>query len=212
MSPTGRFVWSSSGSIETASGKQLQKVNRKNLSEHPEWIPPVWLGESHVAEVLLLQKKDSQNSTAVERSIVLWSTGTDDPAAIANAPEANALAASPDGGQIAEAGKDMRVRIRNGTTLAVERTLRVHDDAVIGVAWHPTLPLLATASEDFSVRIWDLRTDTLVEEFRSTRNTPALRLKWSPDGRFLGVSYQAPTENVKIYEPAACKQADSPIR
>ena len=157
-------------------------------------------------------KKDSQNSTAVERSIVLWSTGTDDPAAIANASEAKALAASPDGGQIAEAGKDMRVRIRNGTTLAVERTLRVHDDPVISVAWHPTLPLLATASEDFSVRIWDLRTDALVEEFRSNRNTPALRLKWSPDGRFLGVSYQAPPENLKIYEPAACKQADSPIR
>lgn len=80
------------------------------------------------------------------------------------------------------------------------------------MAWHPTLPLLATASEDFSVRIWDLPTDTLVEEFRSTRNTPATRLKWSPDGRFLGVSYKASTENLKIYETEACKEADHPSR
>jgi WD40 repeat protein len=83
---------------------------------------------------------------------------------------------------------------------------------VIGVAWHPTLPLLATASEDFSVRIWDLRTDTLAEEFRTTRNTPTQRLRWSPDGKFLGVSYKASTENLKIYEPEVCKQANSPIR
>ncbi len=191
VSPTGRLVWSSTGSIETASGKQLQRVNRKNLSEHPEWISPAWVGESYVAEVLLLRKEYSRNTIALERSIVLWSAKTDDPVAIAPAPEVNALAASPDGAQIVEAGKDMRVRIRNGTTLAVERTIRVHDGPVIGVAWHPTLPLLATAAEDFSVRIWDLRTDTLVEEFRTTRNTPTQRLRWSPDGRFLGVSYKA---------------------
>jgi hypothetical protein len=83
MSPTGRLVWSSSGSIETASGKRLQRVNRKNLSEHPEWISPVWLGESYVAEVLLLRKEYSRNTMALERSIVLWSAKTDDPAAIA---------------------------------------------------------------------------------------------------------------------------------
>jgi len=54
------------------------------------------------------------------------------------------------------------------------------------------------------------RTDTLLEEFRSTRSLPIMRLKWSPDGRFLGVSYQTPADNLKIDEPKACKEANSP--
>jgi WD40 repeat protein len=205
MSPSGRSVWSHSGSIETASGTRLQKLNRANTNSPPEDIGAVWLGESRVAEVVLLQSNDAKKRGDAERSLVLWNTVTGDRDCVAFAPEANALAAAPDGGQLAEGGKDMRVRIRNGSTLAVERTLRVHDGPVINVAWHPTLPLLATASEDYSVRIWDLRTDTLVEEFRTTRNAPSVGLKWSPDGRFLGVSYLAPSDNLKVYEPKACR-------
>jgi hypothetical protein len=52
-----------------------------------------------------------------------------------------------------------------------------------------------------------MRTDGLLEEFRSTRNLPILRLKWSPDGRFLGVSYMTSADNLKIYEPKACQEA-----
>ena len=207
MSPTGRFLWSQSGLIETASGTLLQGIERGDTTVTPEDIPPVWLGESHVAEVLLLKSDAATSKWIADRAVLIWNAKTGAKEGVALASDANTLAASPDGSQLAEGGKDRRVRIRNGKTLKIERTLRVHDGPVIAMAWHPTLPMLATTSEDYSVRLWDLRTGALVEEFRTTRNALAMRLKWSPDGRFLGVSYLTTSSNVKIYEPKACQEA-----
>ena len=34
-----------------------------------------------------------------------------------------------------------------------------------------------------------------------------MRLKWSPDGRFLGVSYMTSADSLKVYEPKACREA-----
>jgi WD40 repeat protein len=93
----------------------------------------------------------------------------------------------------------MRVRVSDAGTLAVLQNLRVHDDLVVDMAWHPKLPLLATISGDYSTRIWDLRTEQLREEFRCVRNIQLVRVKWSPDGRYLAVSDSGGGSNVKVY-------------
>jgi WD40 repeat protein len=128
---------------------------------------------------------------------------------VAEAPFAGALSAAPDGSQIAEAGKDMRVRIRNGITLAVESVLRVHDAPVVDVAWHPVLPLLATVSSDRRVRIWDLRSKLLVQEYGLFSPLPR-NVCWSPDGTVLGVKVVGEVSKdraqVHFFRPKVCQK------
>lgn len=209
LSPSGRLLWTGGNVLlDAMSGKPVQIVDRDDVVNSGE-LHPVWLGESRVAEIATLlndKQIDSLNPKgSAERALLLWDREAGKRTAKVLAPNATALAAAPDGAWLAEGGRDMRVRIRSGTTLEVERTLRVHDGPVVDVAWHPTLPLLATASEDFSVKVWDLATDTLVEEFRTRPDAVPTRLRWSPDGRLLAVSHQGSTPLVKVYEPKACQ-------
>jgi WD40 repeat protein len=97
--------------------------------------------------------------------IALWDTNSGSLLATTKAPSAKWISASPDGLHIAEAGADKRVRIRNAQTLEVETAFRVHEDSVVGVAWHPLLPCLATVSRDGLIRVWDLTNLRKLEEF-----------------------------------------------
>ncbi len=207
LSPSGHYLWSESGVWNTDTQAPLNKTSRTGLIVTTEEILPVWLGESRVAEVNMRFKDQDQQRGSLERALVLWNAETGERGPEVPAPEANALAASPDGRRLAEAGKDMRVRLRDGETLKVLRTLRVHDGPVVDVAWHPSLPLIATSSADLSVRIWNLDTELLEEEFRSYTSDVPQRLMWSPDGKQLAVYDQSVGKpNLKIYEPKACRE------
>jgi WD40 repeat protein len=52
------------------------------------------------------------------------------------------------------------------------------------VAYHPDGHLLATASADRSVRIWDTLKDTLLHEFEEHLHG-VTDVQWSPDGSLL---------------------------
>ena len=179
LSGDGSVLWLGNGLLEASTGKLITPLDRSGLKTLDG--AACWVGNGYVAELVL---KETAGSGLV-RTILLWSA-EDGKRREEPAPGALALSASPDGEHIAEAGSDMRVRIRNAATLKEERTLRVHDAPVTGVAWHPTLPLLATASEDYTVRIWNLETESLVEEIGLFMGTPG-RLYWSPDGKTLAV-------------------------
>ncbi|NBV85564.1 MAG: hypothetical protein EBS01_04725 [Verrucomicrobia bacterium] len=160
LSPKGDLIWAGDVILETASGKQLRKVERTGtILPDLKDRTPRWVGESHVVEMVLFQQ--NEQSSLRERGIALWNVEDGQRSASVLAPNARSLTASPDGSQIAEGGSDKKVRIRDGKTLAEQRVLRVHDDAVLAVAWHPSLPLLATASADHRVKVWDLRSDTM---------------------------------------------------
>jgi WD40 repeat protein len=129
-----------------------------------------------------------RNTGVDERSrcLLLWDVESGTRIHQVIAPHANALSVSSDGTRIAEAGADMKVRLRDAETLEVAQTLRVHQGPVTDVAWHPNLPILATCSEDFFVRIWDLTTMDLLQEYGTFASFPT-RLSWSPDGTRLSV-------------------------
>jgi WD40 repeat protein len=103
-----------------------------------------------------------------------------------------------------EAGSDLRMRIRDSRTLKIVRELRVHDAPLTAVAWHPHLPLIATASEDHSVKIWDLRTDKMVEKLSLFLDLPN-GLYWSPDGKSLAVQHTDSSTFVDIFRPESCR-------
>lgn len=115
------------------------------------------------------------------------------------------LAVSPDGRRFAEAGTDKKVRIRDMETLEIQREFRAHDDDIAALAWHPTLPVLASASLDLTIRIWDLDSGKRLEVIPALDTRP-LALSFSPSGKrltcsdeqFVRVWELVSTENPKV--------------
>lgn len=70
--------------------------------------------------------------------------------------------------------------------LVKKHTFKGHSDSVDQLCWHPNNPdLLATASLDRTVRLWDARTTKNIE----TVNTKGenINITWSPDGQSIAV-------------------------
>lgn len=81
-------------------------------------------------------------------------------------------------------------------------TLHAHDDEVTRVAFHPNGALLASASEDGELILWDLGQEAILE--RLDLGTKSIRtLTFSPTGTHLaaGLSYFVPTTPVILLWP-----------
>ena len=101
------------------------------------------------------------------------------------------------------AGADRKVRIRDVATLAVQQEFRAHDGPITALAWHPTKPILATASADLSIRLWNLDTGRRVEELRGPLGVPNA-LSFGPGGQRLGCS--AADGYTRIWEPKSLNE------
>jgi WD40 repeat protein len=187
MSPDGSLIWFDSIVYSAGTRGVFSKMDRKGLLEPSERQRVRWLDNQHVVEVATFSNVNGASKEDVRKqSLILWDVATGKPLHQIPAPSAVAVSVAPDGTQIAEAGLDMKVRIRAAETLEVLGTLRVHDGPLQDVAWHPKLPVLATCSDDFFVRIWDLSKKELVEEYGIFSAVPT-QLSWSPDGSRLSV-------------------------
>ena len=198
--PHRDLLWAGDKVVELSSGKSLVDVNRRGLCGSEEVNSKVaWVGSDRVVEVVTMEKAGEVGRAALEtRSLMLWNAETGQPVTNTPALQARALCVSPDAQRIVEAGEDKRVRIRNSKTLAVEQDVRVHDSEVNGVAWHPTLPLIVTTSNDATLRIWDLSDFHKVQEFRLRGGGEDLRI--SPDGRSLSLKTN---DGILRFEPEA---------
>jgi len=101
-----------------------------------------------------------------------------------NGSPMDALAVSPDGRRFAEAGTDKKVRIRETTSLEIQREFRAHDNEIAALAWHPTLPVLATASLDLTIRLWDVNSGKCLDVIPALDTRP-VALSFSPGGKHL---------------------------
>lgn len=100
--------------------------------------------------------------------------------------------------QIAEAGADMKVRIRGAATSAARRIVRADDGLLCNVAWEPTLPGLATCSEDGFVALSDLEKREMLQEYVTFASVPS-RPRWSPDGSCL--SGRCASRKIDLFDP-----------
>ncbi|MCD6050118.1 MAG: Serine/threonine protein kinase-related protein [Verrucomicrobia bacterium] len=105
------------------------------------------------------------------------------------------LVASPDRSLVAVGGADQMVHIFEAETLKEKFSFRVHDDEVTAVAFHPGRPVIATASMDGSVKLWDYTTKKMVNYFIGLEGTPVC-LAFSPNGKWLAVEGQEHTSRV----------------
>jgi WD40 repeat protein len=110
---------------------------------------------------------------------------------------------SPDGGTVAVASTAGHAELVHAGDLTPAGTIGAHDFEVDRVAWSPDGRMLATAtnSDADSVRMWDVRTNTLVAEFRMHRNAVE-DLAFSPDGRTLATASGDWTVAIHHLDPA----------
>jgi hypothetical protein len=81
---------------------------------------------------------------------------------------------------------------------------RAHDGRITALAWHPTRPILATTSDDLSIRLWDLDSGRRLEELRGP-NRPPQQLSFSRSGHRLGCA--AENNETLIWEPQSLAEA-----
>lgn len=142
-----------------------------------------WLGEERL--VGLVTSQAARGNPGSEERVVVWDAGAGKVLQTATHPSAlDALCIAPDGRRFAEAGADKIVRIRDGTTLAVQQQFRAHDAPITVLAWHPTEPIVATGSQDLSIKVWNLETERLLTEYHDLLSPPDV-LMFSPTGRLL---------------------------
>lgn len=95
-----------------------------------------------------------------------------------------ALAASPDRKLIAVGGSDRFVMILDAETLAVKHRFRAHDATISAACFHPTQPILATASAGHSLKLWRYADATLLQSFIGVEGLPR-SITFSPNGRLM---------------------------
>src|SRR5205085_1215456 len=79
----------------------------------------------------------------------------------------HSVAWSPDGRRLASGSNDNTVRVWDGETGSLLRTLEGHQGGVLSVAWSPDGRRLASGSSDRTVRVWDEETGEMQMEMHS---------------------------------------------
>jgi serine/threonine protein kinase/WD40 repeat protein len=96
----------------------------------------------------------------------------------------NALAVARDGSRLALGGAEKEIEIRDAADFSVLKRFRAHDDLITTLAFHPELPVLASASEDFSVKVWNYESGRLLDTFLGPTRRPGA-LAFSASGHLL---------------------------
>mgnify|MGYP003671605389 CR=1 FL=1 len=190
---------------ETATGKRPVELNMTDLKR---FFDLAWLRDRHLLGLAVA--RGNRGGSGAEEQIVVWDTTTGKILRRATNPSAmDVLAVAPDGSRFAEAGADKSVRIRDAATLSVLKEFRAHDGPITALGWHPTRAILATGSEDLSVRLWNLETGEQIEELRGPLVAPN-DLVFSPGGRRLACA--ALDGTARIWEPSSLRdEAAAPV-
>jgi WD40 repeat protein len=99
------------------------------------------------------------------------------------------VAWSPDG-RILAVGAYPNVQLWDGKTGRRLAVLHGHTGQINGLAWSPDGRMLASASDDYTVRIWNPGQHTTLMVLRPSPTTSlALSVAWSPDGRQVAAGY-----------------------
>ncbi|NBV86510.1 MAG: hypothetical protein EBS01_09690, partial [Verrucomicrobia bacterium] len=118
-----------------------------------------------------------------------------------------ALARSPDHGILAVSGGDRSIYFFDPQTLEAKGAFRAHDDEIGALAFHPSLPILASASSDGSVKLWNYKDKKLLDHFIGLAGAP-IALAFSPKGNLLLAEAQENT--TRVYDVSHLGAATSP--
>jgi WD40 repeat protein/serine/threonine protein kinase len=183
FSPSGRL-------LASASEDQTVKLWKVGDSEEPITL----VGHSARVNCVAFSPDESLLASACDDETVrLWETQTGQ-ALMVLQPRIGAVlsvAISPDGRRLAAGGAlaegNCPVCVYHLTSRQEQRRLAGHTYHVNAVAFHPSLPLLASGSADRSILWWDLQTNRPARRWLEKRANPVEHLAFAPDGSLLAV-------------------------
>lgn len=95
-----------------------------------------------------------------------------------------AVASSRSGRMVAIGGLEKQVTIIGTESGQAVKTFRAHDQTVTHIDFHPTKPVIATASADLTVKLWNYETEELLGYLLGLGREP-LALAFDSSGRYL---------------------------
>lgn len=175
MSDTHIAIWDS----ETSGDMELIKSGRVNsISWHPDGTSLASAGDDGIT---VWDSADWQSSKLVNQPVkgIVW---------------------SPDGKKIAGIVEEaMWVRVWDASTGEELSTFQLHTETINQIVWRFDSQMIASASDDKTVRVWDVVSDEPAEQF--DYNGAVYAVDWSPDGSqlvFGGFQEDDPTAKVEI--------------
>ena len=196
LSPTGDRVWLGREIVDAQTGTRLVRF--------PDAFPDApWAGEWLDARRLLVAYTDVGGEML---GVVDAATGTFLCHALVG-ERRFLFCSSPDGRLVAETSRGKIVRLRDTAQLNVQREFRAHDGSITALRFHPVEPLLATGSEDYTIRFWETGSGAMDRELRGALISPQ-HLAFSPSGqRLAGIG----TDNqVRIWDLHEMSRATAP--
>ena len=201
LSPTGDrllaflLAGSCAAQLDTITGARLPRLADGPLDIRVTY-DAAWLDSGRVVGAVSLNERRGTPGSA--EALVLWDAPTGK--IRRSAPISaliNCLSPAPDGQSFAEAGDDKMIRLHDARTLLIQQEFRAHDAAVTALAWHPHRPILASASADLTIKLWELPSGRCLQELRGPWK-PVTMLNFSPNGRRL---VSAGMDQTRIWEP-----------
>jgi WD40 repeat protein len=175
-----RLAWSPDGKALASAGngpviRRWEPTTGKELAEQDGHISPI----SSVA-----LSKDGKWAVSAGGDVRLWDAATGKPK-LKVKQSATTVAISPDGKQLAVAGRDRIVRLLDAEKGTVTKELKGHKHALASVVFSPDGKLLASGDLQATVKIWDVEEGKAVHTIENKAGTDALSLAFSPDGSTL---------------------------
>ncbi|PPS69364.1 MULTISPECIES: WD40 repeat domain-containing protein [Streptomyces] len=143
-----------------------------------------------------------------DNQVVLWDAGTGEPLARAFHDHlANQVAFSPDGLRLVTSSSDYTARLWSVPDLKLVAVFADHKDDVEMSVFHPDEELVATASRDHKVRVYDF-SGTMVHEFEG-HTADVISVEWLPaTGELLSSSDDGTVKRWSLVTGALVEEVD----